>query len=122
MPIRVRAFVLTNFPFGPPHRHDVPGPTPHIAYCLGLRSASTPVQLMLSYTSSARHRWGMERLPIGVIELDAVAAAALNLRPRRIDLRCLARVPPPPAWFPRLDQLDRGVVVWADRALQALIN
>jgi hypothetical protein len=77
---------------------------------------------MLAYTSSVRHRWGTERLPLGVIEFDAVAATALNQRPFHIDLRCLARVPPSAAWFPRLDQVDRGIVAWADRALQARIN
>jgi len=121
-PIRAGAFVLTNFPLGPPHRRDVPGPTPHIAYCLGFRSEVAPLQLMLAYTSSVQRRWGMERVPLGVIEFDVVAAAALKQRPFHIDLRCLARVPISTAWLPRLDRVDRGVVAWADRALQTRIT
>ena len=77
---------------------------------------------MLAYTSSTRHRWGTERVPLGVIEFDAAAAAALNQRPFHTDLRCLARVPLSADWFPRLGQVDRGVIAWADRALLARIN
>jgi len=121
-PIRTGAFVLTNFPFGPPHRRDVRGPTPHIAYCLGFRSEAAPVQLMLAYTSSAQRRWGTERVSLGVIEFDAAAAAVLSQRPFHIDLRCLARVALSAAWFPRLDRTDRGVVAWADRVLQTRVT
>lgn len=77
---------------------------------------------MLAYTSSVQRRWGTERVPLGVIEFDAAAAAALNQRPFHIDLRCLARVPLSAAWFPRFGQGDRGVVAWADRELQMRIN
>ncbi len=120
--IAAGAFVLTNFPFGPPHRRDVPGPTLHIAYCLGFRSEVAPVQLMLAYTSSVQHRWGTDRVPLGVIEFDAKTAAAVNQRPFHIDLRCLARLPLSAAWFPRLGLADRGIVANADRQLQARIN
>jgi len=77
---------------------------------------------MLAYTSSVQHRWGTERVPLGVIEFDAKAAAVVNQRPFHIDLRCLARVPMSAAWLSRLGQGDRGIVAWADRALQARIN
>jgi hypothetical protein len=100
----------------------VPGPTPHIAYCLGFRSEGALLQLMLAYTSSVQRRWGTERVPLGVIEFDAAAATALNQRPFHIDLRCLARVPISAAWFPRLDRVDRGVVAWTDLALQSRIT
>jgi hypothetical protein len=100
----------------------VPGLTPHIAYCLGFRSEAAPLQLMLAYTSSVQRRWGTERVPLGVIEFDAAAAALLNQRPFHIDPRCLARVPMSAPWFPRLDRVDRGVVAWADVALQSRIT
>jgi hypothetical protein len=103
-PISAGAFVLTNFPFGPPHRPDEPGPTPHIAYCLGYRDGVLPIQLMLAYTSSGMWRGWPRRLPHGVIEFDTQAAHALNQSPFHLDLRCLARVPLLPAWSPRLDQ------------------
>ena len=77
---------------------------------------------MLAYTSSVQRRWGTERVPLGVIEFDAKAAAAVNQRPFHIDLRCLARVPMSAARLPRLNQGNRGIVAWADRALQARIN
>jgi len=77
---------------------------------------------MLAYTSSVQRRWGTERVPLGVIEFDLAAAAALNQRPFHIDLRCLARIPMSAAWLPRLGEVDRGVVAWADLALQARIT
>jgi hypothetical protein len=100
----------------------VPGPKRHIAYCLGFRSEAALLQLMLAYTSSVQRRWGTERVPLGVIEFDLAAAAALNQRPFHIDLRCLARIPMSAAWLPRLGEVDRGVVAWADLALQARIT
>jgi hypothetical protein len=77
---------------------------------------------MLAYTSSLRDRWGTDRVPLGVIEFDAKAAAAVNQRPLHIDLRGLARVPMSAAWLPRLGQGDRGILAWADRASQTRIN
>jgi hypothetical protein len=95
---------------------------PHIAYCLGFRTGTVPVQLMLAYTSSGTWRGGTRQLPHGVIEFDAAAARTLNQSPFHIDLRCLARVPLSSDWFPRLLDVTYGIVAWAKPELQRRIN
>jgi hypothetical protein len=116
--IREGAFVLTNFPFGPPNRPDVPGPSPHIAYCLGFQSTNQGSLLMLAYTSSGPWRPQEPGLPPGVIQFDHDAARSLNQIPFHLDLRILPRVPESPAWFPRFNSPDHGIIAWADRALR----
>jgi hypothetical protein len=116
--IREGAFVLTNFPYGPPERPDVPGPVPHIGYCLGVQNTNQGPLLMLAYTSSGPWRPPGHGLPLGVIQFDRSAARALNQVPFHLDLRVLARVPESPAWLPRLDAPDRGIIAWADKILR----
>jgi hypothetical protein len=106
-------FVWTMFPFGPPTRPNIPGPVRHIAYVLARRGDGVALQLLLAYTSSGPWRGTVQRLPVGVLEFDEVAARALNQRPFHIDLRCLARVPPTDAWFPDLATPSRGIVAVA---------
>jgi hypothetical protein len=114
--IREGAFILTNFPFGPPDRPDQPGPLPHIAYCLGVRSIGRGSELILAYTSSGPWRPPGRTLPLGIIEFDRAAARALNQIPFHLDLRVLARVPPVAAWLPRLNTPGFGIIAWADAA------
>jgi hypothetical protein len=123
-PIGAGTFVLTNCPFGPPNRPDVPGPVPHIAYCLGFRADVVPIQLMLAHTNSGMSRRGTRQLPHGVIEFDETAARVLNQSPFHLDLRCLARVPLSRDWLPRLtDARHRhGIVAWAGPDLPRRIN
>ncbi len=91
----------------------------HIAYCLGHRSdAGRVTELMLAYTSSGAWRGAAPTLPIGVIEFPEAEAVRLNQRPFHIDLRCLARIPPGPAWLPDWDKPDRGVVAVAPASLR----
>jgi hypothetical protein len=116
--IREGAFVLTNFPFGPP---DQPGPTPHTAYCLAVRNTGQGPELILAYTSSGPWRPPGPVLPLGVMEFDQTAARALNQIPFHLDLRVLARVLPSPAWLPRIGTPDSGIIAWADVALRARI-
>jgi hypothetical protein len=118
LPIREGAFVLTNFPFGPPNRTDQPGPVPHIAYCLGVQNTSRGPELILAYTSSGPWRPSGPALPLGVIEFDRSAAKALNQIPFHLDLRVLARVPPLPAWLPGLDTADAGIIAWVGPSLR----
>jgi hypothetical protein len=106
-------FVWTNFPFGPPDRPDRPGPVRHVAYVLGRRGVGASTQFLLAYTSSGPWRGAGAVLPIGVVQFDARAAAALNQRPFHIDLRCLARVPATTPWFPDLGSPGRGVIAMA---------
>jgi len=120
--IREGAFVLTNFPFGPLNRPDQPGPGQHIAYCLGVQITRAGLELILAYTSSGPWRPPGRTIPVGVIEFDHTTAKLLNQKPFHLDLRVLARVPPQPAWLPRLDAPDRGIIAWADRALRDRIN
>jgi hypothetical protein len=120
--IRTGAFVWTNFPFGPPHQPDSPGPTPHIAYCVGVRQVGTRQELVLAYTSSGRWRGSTDSVPLGVIEFDDSAAARLNQRAFHLDLRVLARVTPRLEWFPRFGAPDQGIVAWADRVLRDQIE
>ena len=117
--IREGAFVLTNFP---PNRPDVPGPKPYIAYCLGYQNTSRGPVLMLAYTSSGPWRPPGSTLPLGVIQFDREAARALNQVPFHLDLRVLARVPESPAWLPRLNAPDHGIISWADRVLRDRIT
>jgi hypothetical protein len=119
--IREGAFVLTNFPFGPPSRPDVPGPSPHIAYCLGFQNSARGPLLMLAYTSSGRWRPSRHELPFGVIQFDHDAAKALNQVPFHLDLRVLARIPESPEWLPRLNLPDHGIVASANRRLRERI-
>jgi hypothetical protein len=116
--IREGAFILTNFPYGPPNRSDVPGPTPHFAYCLGFRNTDRGPLLMLAYTSSGPWRPPGHGLPLGVIQFDREAARVLNLVPFHLDLRVLAQVSETSSWLPRFDTPDHGVVAWADNALR----
>jgi hypothetical protein len=120
--IREGAFVLTNFPFGPPNRTDQPGPVPHIAYCLGAQTTRRGPELILAYTSSGPWRPPGRTVPVGVIEFDNAAAIILNQKPFHLDLRILARIPPTLSWLPRLDYPDFGIIAWADRALRERIN
>lgn len=116
------SFVWTQFPFGPPHRPDLPGPVRHIAYVLAQNTRQRPAQLLLAYTSSGPWRGATQSLPLGVIEFSAAEAKALRQRPFHIDLRCLAQVPLTSAWFPDLAQPDHGVVAVAGTRLQARIE
>ncbi|MDB5402214.1 MAG: hypothetical protein QOD93_3114 [Acetobacteraceae bacterium] len=120
--IRHGAFILTNFPFGPPNRPDQPGPVPHIAYCLAVQTTRKGRELILAYTSSGPWRPPGQTVPIGVIEFDRTAAQALHQKPFHLDLRVLARVPPTPAWLPHLDEPNAGVIACADQTLRARIN
>jgi hypothetical protein len=117
------AFIRANFPFGqPPEGRSRPGPFAHIAYCLGSRSDGGHVtEIMLAYTSSGPWRGLARRKPLGIIEFSAGEAAKLNQRPFHIDLRCLARVPPSPLWFPDWNRPGRGVVAVAGRAVKERI-
>ncbi|HEY4172481.1 MAG TPA: hypothetical protein VGM42_05590 [Rhodopila sp.] len=116
------AFVLTNFPFGPPNRPDQPGPVPHIAYCLGVQTSGRGPELILAYTSSGPWRPPGRTVPVGVIEFDRAAASLVNQKPFHLDLRVLARIPLSPSWLPRLNTPDHGIVARADRALRDRIN
>ena len=119
MPLAIRegAFVLTNFPFGPPDRPDQPGLTPHTAYCLAVRHTGQGPELILAYTSSGPWRRPGPTLPLGVMEFDRTAARELNQIPFHLDLRVLARVPATPAWLPRMNAPDSGIIAWADASL-----
>jgi hypothetical protein len=55
---------------------------------------------------------------LGVIEFDRTAARALNQIPFHLDLRVLARVRLSPAWLPKIDTPNFGVVAWADAGLR----
>jgi hypothetical protein len=116
------SFVWTLFPFGPPHRPELPGPTRHIAYVLAQSARQRPAQLLLAYTSSGPWRGASPAPPPGVIEFSATEAKALRQRPFHIDLRCLAQVSLTSAWFPDLGQLDHGVIAVAGVRLQARIQ
>jgi hypothetical protein len=116
------SFVWTLFPFGPPHRPELPGPARHIAYVLAQTTRQRPAQLLLAYTSSGPWRGASSAPPLGVIEFSAADAKALRQRPFHIDLRCLAQVPLTSAWFPDLGQPDHGVVAVAGARLQARIQ
>jgi hypothetical protein len=70
------------------------------------------------YTSSGPWRGGSERVPPGVIEFDATAAALLKQHSFHLGLRVLARVPPTLEWFPHLAAPDQGILAWADPALR----
>lgn len=112
------AFIWTNFPFGrPAAMRALPGPAPHIAYHLGTEAGLT----LLAYTSSGPWRGATPRVPIGVVEFTAEAAAILNQKAFHLDLRVLARVALTAAWFPRLAHSDRGIVARADAATQQRI-
>ena len=121
MAIEVGAFVLTNLPFGPPGRPDVPGPKPHIGYCLAIRNNGQGTELILAYTSSGAWRPAGQSVPIGVIEFDREAARALKQIPFYIDLRILARIPLSRAWLPRLGAPDDGVIAIAGIVLRKRI-
>ena len=112
------SFVWTRFPFGPPHRPDVPGPIRHIAYVLGSRGEGAALHMLLANTSSGPWRGASPNPPNGVIEFDESSARPLNQRAFHIDLRCLARVPVSEAWFPDLALSERGVVAIAGPQLQ----
>ena len=117
------AFIRANFPFGhPPQARSRPGPYAHIAYCLGSRSeGGRVIEIMLAYTSSGPWRGMSPRKPLGIIAFAAGEAAKLNQRPFHIDLRCLARVPPSPLWFPEWDAPGQGIVAIASRAVRQRI-
>jgi hypothetical protein len=121
-PITEGAFVLTNFPFGPPDRPDQPGPVPHIAYCLGVQTTRRGLELILAYTSSGPWRPPGRTVPMGVIEFDHAAASIVNQIPFHLDLRVLARVPPILSWLPHLNTPGYGIVARADRSLRDRIN
>jgi hypothetical protein len=112
------SFVWTNFPFGPPHKPNIPGPVRHIAYVLARQRSGTSLRLMLAYTSSGPWRGTAAAPPNGVIEFDEAAARALNQHAFHIDLRCLARVPINEAWFPDLALPENGVVARAGATLR----
>jgi hypothetical protein len=116
------AFVLTNFPFGPPNRPDQPGPVPQIGYCLGVQATSLGRSLILAYTGSGPWRPPGQTVPPGVIEFDQAAARMVNQNPFHLDLRVLARIPLLPVWMPRAEEPGCGVIAWADRVLRDRIN
>lgn len=78
--------------------------------------------MLMAYTSSGTWRGTSPTIPLGVIEFGEAAARLLNQRPFHLDLRCLARTLLTSAWFPRIEQQDRGVVAAADQALRDRIN
>jgi len=112
------AFVWSNFPFGPPDHPGRPGPAPHVAYCLGVRRHGGAERALLAYTSSGPWRPVGETVPLGVINFDTPSAAQLNQRQFHLDLRCLARVPLTPPWFPLMASSSRGILAWADGPLK----
>lgn len=116
------SFVRTQFPFGPLHRPELPGPVRHIAYVLAQNTRQRPAQLLLAYTSSGPWRGATQSLPLGVIEFSATEAKALRQRPFHIDLRCLAQVALTSGWFPDLAQQDHGVVAVAGTRRRARIE
>jgi hypothetical protein len=79
-------------------------------------------RLLLAYTSSRPWRSGVQQLPPGLIEFDAVAAHAVGQRPFHLDLRCLARLPLTDAWFPGLMHPGHGVVGTASARLRETID
>lgn len=118
------AFVRANFPFGhPPEARSRPGPSEHIAYCLGTRSDNKGrvIEVMLAYTSSGAWRGNSPGVPLGVIEFDQAEAARLNQRAFHLDLRCLARVLPSIAWLPGWSEPGHGVVAVAGAGVQRRI-
>ena len=118
------AFVRANFPFGqPPEARSRPGPSEHIAYCIGTRSDERGrlLEVMLAYTSSGAWRGASPSRPLGVIEFDEAEAAKLNQRVFHLDLRCLARVLPSSAWLPGWDEPGRGIVAVAGAQVQQRI-
>jgi hypothetical protein len=119
-PFGAGAFIWCRFPFGPPERPDRPGPARHIAYVLA--TADRGAVALLAYTSSGRWRPATRTLPAGVIEFNAEAAGAVGQKPFHLDLRCLARVPITPEWFPDLDLPSRGTVGVAGKRLQNAIQ
>lgn len=80
------------------------------------------MQVLLAYTSSGKWRGDAAVLPLGVIEFDAATAWVLNQRAFHLDLRCMAQVPVTAAWFPNLDEPERGVVAVAGARLRSRIE
>jgi hypothetical protein len=109
------AFVYCNFPFGhPASARSRPGPSAHIAYCLGRE----PGSIMLAYTSSGPWRGSAPTRPLGIVEFTTAEAQPLNQKAFHLDLRCLARVEPAETWFPRWRDDGHGIVAMADAGTQ----
>jgi hypothetical protein len=99
----------------------LPGPVRHVAYVLGAREIGRGIQMLLAYTSSGAWRGASAMPPLGVVEFTAAEARILNQRAFNLDLRCLARVPPTPAWFPEIGTERKGIVAIAGTRLQQRI-
>lgn len=96
-----------------------PSPSRHLAYTLAVSSVGGGTQLsaLAAYTTS--RPWPYPTVPLGVRIFDQAAAAQVGQhRAFLIDLRRLAYVPITQSWFPRLDELGRGIQGRASKQLQ----
>lgn len=108
LPYRPGQFVWCLYPFR--EFPDRPGPLRHIGYVLDVvqRGSKLLVAAALYTTTSP---WPTHApLPRGVIAIREQQARAIGQRPFFIDARRIAYMPVNEAFFPDLQQSDKGVV------------
>ena len=96
-----------------------PGPL-HVAYTLAVAAVAGGHGVMAAYTTS--QPW-TGPLPQGVVAFDREAAAGLGqARAFVLDLRRLAYLPLTAAWFPRVGEVDAGILRRAPKSLRDRLN
>jgi hypothetical protein len=120
-PFRPRQFVWCRFPYmEDPLR---PGPGMHIGYVADVRriDGNAHFTVMSIYTTTTAWEPGVE-LPQGVIPVDPTLARMMNQKGFVMDARRVAFIPVNRAFFPRLDDEDRGIVHTASERWHRLVQ
>lgn len=121
LPFRPRQFVWCQFPYmEEPLR---PGPKEHVGYVADVRQldGNAHVTVMSLYTTTVP--WEPDlRLPPGVIPVEPQLARQMSQKGFVLDARRIAFIPVTPAYFPRLDRPDRGVLHTASKRFHEVVQ
>lgn len=121
LPFRPGQFVWCRFPYvEEPLR---PGAKERIGYVADIRriGSNTHLTVMSLYTTTTPWKPGI-RLPLGVIPVEPAAAETMNQKGFVMDCRRIAFIPVVASFFPRLGQVDKGVVHIASKRFHRLVE
>ncbi|MBL9035787.1 MAG: hypothetical protein JNN33_13545 [Rhodospirillaceae bacterium] len=120
-PFQPGQFVWCRFPFF--EAPLSPGEKERIVYVADIRQhpARRVLTVMSLYTTT--RTWDADAArPLGIIPVDAAAAARMNQKPFVIDARRIAFVPLDEAFFPRLRTPDAAIVSTAPPAFRRQVE
>lgn len=120
-PFKPRQFVWCQFPYmEEPLR---PGPKEHVGYIVevGKVGDNAHLTVMSLYTTTTSWEPGV-RFPLGVIPVNPAMAQRMNQKGFVMDARKVAFIPVIPAFFPRLNHPDRGIVYTASEKFHQMVQ